>query len=303
MGKILAAIVFCHLLSLSVPAQDSSTTGRRWLVGAATTAGYGGSFLFLNEAWYKNYPRSGFHTYNDAGEWQQVDKVGHTWTAYQTSRITSAMWQWAGLAQQDAVLLGSGSSLLYLLSIEYLDGRSAEWGWSWADVAADIAGTALFAGQQLHWGEQKIALKFSAAPKKYPASLQSRVDRLYGNSFQGRLLKDYNAQTYWLSLNLKSVLPSSNLPAWLNLSVGYGADGMYGGYENIAFDKNGNLEFDRRDLPRYRQWYLSPDVDLTRIPTRSKFLKTTFQVLNVLKFPAPAVELSQGRLKFHAILY
>ncbi|MGZ8537694.1 MAG: hypothetical protein ACXWV9_05480 [Flavisolibacter sp.] len=41
---------------------------RKWLAGTATVVGYGGSFILLNEAWYKDYPRSSFHTYNDAGE-------------------------------------------------------------------------------------------------------------------------------------------------------------------------------------------------------------------------------------------
>ena len=68
---------------------------RKWLAGTATVAGYGGSFVLLNEAWYKDYPRSSFHTYNDAGEWKQMDKIGHGWTAYTLSRVSTNMWKWA----------------------------------------------------------------------------------------------------------------------------------------------------------------------------------------------------------------
>lgn len=277
---------------------------RQWAIGALTTAGYGGSFIFLSQAWYKDYPRTAFHTFNDAGEWQQIDKVGHAWTAYHTSRFTTNMWRWAGIDDNKAVLLGTGSSLLYMLSIEYLDGRSLEWGWSWADVGSNFLGAALYAGQEFGWRQQKISFKFSSHTKNYKAEdLNKRADGLYGSSFQGRLLKDYNAQTYWLSANIKSFFPNTSLPAWLNFSVGYGAEGMFGGYQNLSYHEDGTLAFDRRDIKRYRQFYLAPDVDLTKIKTNSKLLRSVFSALNVLKFPAPALEFSAGKFKLKALAY
>lgn len=274
------------------------------MVGSLTTAAYGGSFLFLSTAWYKDYPRSGFHTFNDMGEWKQVDKIGHAWTAYHTSRITTELWRWAGVSHSKALVLGTGSSLLYMMSIEYLDGHSADWGWSWADVGANFLGAAVYASQDLLWQEQRIGFKFSSHPENYAQpDLQQRADQLFGRSFQGRLLKDYNAQTYWLSANLQSFLPKTALPKWLNIALGYGAEGMFGGYENLARDKNGNTTFDRRDVPRYRQWYLAPDVDFTRIKTNSKFLKTAFSALNVLKLPAPALEFSKGSFRLKALAF
>lgn len=273
-----------------------TTNGRKWLIAGGSALVYGGSFIFLNEAWYKDYPRSSFHSFDDSGEWLQVDKIGHAWTAYHTSRVNTALWRWAGVDEQKSVLLGTGTSLLYMLSIEYLDGRSAEWGWSWPDAAADIFGSGLYAAQQLGWKDQKISLKFSTHRKTYtPSSLEQRADVLFGKSLQERLLKDYNAQSYWLSFN--SSLVSRKLPSWVNIAVGYGAEGMYGGYENLARDKDENIIFDRRDIRRYRQWYLSPDIDLTKIKTKNRFLRTAFSVLNMLKIPAPALELSNGKLK------
>ena len=274
------------------------------MVGGLTAAVYGGSFLVLNAAWYKDFPKTKFHTFNDIGEWQQVDKVGHAWTTYQASRLSTDLWKWAGVSNNKAVLIGTGTSFLYMLSIEYLDSRSVEWGWSWGDVGANSIGAALFAGQQLAFRQQKISLKFSSHFNNYgDPVLVTRADNLYGSSVQGRLLKDYNAQTYWLSANIKSFFPSTKLPAWLNFAVGYGAEGMFGGYENLAFDEDGSVKFDRRDIQRYRQWYLAPDVDLTKIKTKSKFLKTFFNIANMLKFPTPALEYSNGKLKVKAIAF
>ncbi len=276
---------------------------RKWIIGIGTTATYATSFIYLSEAWYKGYPRSSFHSFNDAGEWMQMDKIGHAWTAYNTGKATTAFWRWAGVNEKKSVFLGSGTSLLYMLSIEYLDGRSAEWGWSWADVAADLSGSILFSAQELGWKQQKIQLKFSSHKKNYEPSLNDRANDLFGKGFYERLLKDYNAQTYWVSFNVNSFLKNKNLPDWLNISVGYGAEGMLGGYENIAYDKNGNIIFDRRNIQRYRQWYLAPDVDLTKIKTNSKFLRTAFFALNSLKFPAPALEFSNNKFKLRGLAF
>ena len=283
------------------PDRAKPSQGRRWLVGGASLAAYGGSFVFLNAAWYRDYQRSGFHTFDDSGEWQQVDKVGHAWSAAVSASLTTRAWQWAGVPRRQSVWLGAGTSLAYLLSIEYLDGRSEQWGWSWADVAADVFGTGLFAAQELGWKEQRISLKYSAHTKSYDPSVRSRANNLYGTSLPERLLKDYNAQTYWLSFNMASLAGSEALPPWLNVAIGYGAEGMFGGYENLARDKDGNIVFDRRDIKRYRQWYLAPDLDLTRIPTKKKWLKTAFFVLNHIKFPAPALELSGGKLRLRGV--
>lgn len=282
------------------PAQQ---TARKWIVGAGTASIYATSFIYLNEAWYKGYPRSSFHSFNDFGEWKQVDKIGHAWSAYTTGRTTAALWQWAGVTKEKSLLLGPGTSLIYMLSIEYLDGRSAEWGWSWGDVGADLFGSGLFVGQELLWNKQRIQLKFSSHRKQYDAALQSRVNDLFGKSLPERVLKDYNAQTYWLSFNLNDFSKTKKLPAWLNISFGYGANGMFGGEDNIAEDKNGNIIFDRNDIRRYRQWYLAPDIDLTKIKTNSKVLRTVFFALNSFKFPAPALEFSNGKIRGHLLKF
>ena len=114
------------------------------------------------------------------------------------------------------------------------------------------------------------------------------------------MIKDYNGQTYWLSANLKSLIPKSRLPSWLGVAFGYGADGMFGAESNTAKDAFGNITFDRRDIRRYRQYYISPDIDLTKIKTNSRLLKLAFGALNAFKFPAPSIEYnSKGQVVFH----
>jgi hypothetical protein len=276
---------------------------RQRLVTYGSIGLYGVMLVALNSAWYAGYPRSSFHFFNDNAEWLQVDKVGHSWSSYGISRVTYGAWRWAGASEKKAVLLASISGPGFLTIIETLDGFSSEWGWSWGDMGANVFGGGLFAAQQLGWHEQRISYKWSFHQKNYGEQmLERRADNLYGSSLQERALKDYNGQSYWLSANLQAFLPNSHLPRWLNLAVGYGAEGMFGGTYNIGTFPDGT-PFDRRDIPRYRQWYLAPDVDFTRIKTNSKLLHTVFYILNGFKFPAPALELSRGKLRARAIVF
>ncbi|CAN5207829.1 DUF2279 domain-containing protein [soil metagenome] len=270
------------------------------LVTAANIAGYGGTLIALNSAWYKNYPRSSFHFFNDNAEWQQIDKAGHAYSSYLASVYTHEMWQWAGLSRKKRIWISGLSGVAYECIIEVLDGFSAEYGFSTGDLTANVLGSAMFISQQLAWDEQRIKFKFSFHTKDYGEPLlNARANTLYGKSFLERMIKDYNAQTYWLSCDVNLLLPKLHAPRWLSFAVGYGAEGMFGARTNVARDKDGNITFDRSDIKRYRQWFLSPDIDLTKIKTNKKALRILLNACNILKFPAPSLELSNGSIKGH----
>jgi len=267
-------------------------------VSAIHAASYTATLLILSQTWYKEHPRSSFQFFDDSKEWLQVDKVGHSWTTYNLAKYSKSLWIWSGVEDKKATWLGGISGLGYQTILEILDAHSAEWGWSWTDMAANVAGAVLFTSQEFAWQQQKIHLKFSTHRNNHPENLEERANTLFGKTLPERLLKDYNSQTYWLSFNLSSFIQSDALPPWLNVAVGYGATGLYGGFENFAVDKNGNVIFDRRDIERLRQWYISPDIDFTRIKTNSKGVRTALNIINMLKVPAPALELTSGKFKF-----
>ena len=274
------------------------------LVTAANIVGYGGALIGLNALWYAKYPRSAFHFFNDNAEWLQVDKAGHTYSAYTESRESMELWRWAGVPRKERIWLGGLSGVAYQSIIEILDGFSSEYGFSPGDFAANIVGSGMFIAQEFAWDEQRIKFKFSFHRKNYgEADLNKRANDIYGKTEIERFIKDYNGQTYWLSANIYSFFPESKFPRWLSFAAGYGAEGMFGARSNIAVDKNGNVIFDRRDIKRYRQWYLSPDIDFTKIRTNKKGLKFLFFVLSAVKFPAPALEYSNGSFKGHWIVF
>lgn len=250
-----------------------------------------GSLTALDQLWFQAYPRSELHSFDDSHEWLQMDKMGHATTAYYIGRVGIGLLKWTGMERRKAIWYGGLLGPLYQTTIEVMDGCSSGWGFSWSDIGANTAGTILCMGQQLGWDEQRIILKYSFHTTSYPAYRPN----ILGENFQEQLLKDYNGQTYWLSVNVHDFLKEeSKFPRWLNVAVGYGAEGMTGGSSNPPyFDASGKeVVFDR-----YRQFYLSLDADLTKIKTRSRFLKTLFTAVGFIKIPFPAVEFSKYGVK------
>lgn len=292
--------------SLSLTSGDlmkpvDSVKGRPWVVAGVHAATWAGTFIALNKAWYEGYDKTGFHSFNDGREWNQMDKAGHVWTTYQLSRASGATWKWAKLPRKTAIWLGGASAVAFQSIIEIQDGYSEKWGFSWWDMAANITGAGAYVAQELGWKEQRIQIKMGYRPFSYPAEFRQRRNELFGAGNLERILKDYNSQAYWLSVNLNSFFPESRLPEWLNLSLGYSSDMMLGGMENSWTNGNGQL-IDRSDIKRVRKYYLSADLDLTRIPTRSKFLRSVFFAINAIKIPAPTIEFnSSGKFRLHAL--
>jgi hypothetical protein len=267
---------------------------RKIILGATTTVFTAGSLLYLNQAWFKHYTTSEFHFFNDNLEWFQLDKVGHAYSNYQSARLMMQAMEWAGSSTKKQVLIGGMSGFAYMAVIEVMDGYSSGWGFSIGDVAFNALGSGMAIGQKLAWNEQRIQLKFMYYPTHFP----SYNPTLLGRDASEQFLKDYNGQTYWLSINPSSFMKEdTKFPRWLNVAFGYGADGMLGSSNNekFKFDKNGNPI----NFKRYRQAYFSLDFDLTKIRTKSKVLKSVFSIVSVLKIPFPNLELSDGKFKFN----
>lgn len=253
-----------------------------------------GALVGLNQLWYADYPKSNFHFINDNSEWMQMDKFGHLYSSYQIGRLSAEALNWSGANKKNQLIYGASLGFVFLTAVEVMDGYSAEWGASMGDVVANASGTGLYVSQELIWNEQRIIPKFSFHTTEYA---NYRPD-LLGNSFQEQTLKDYNGQTYWFSVNLHSFAKKSKIPKWLNVAFGYGVEGLIG--EN---DNKNQLIFPIKP-ENYKQFYLSLDLDLTKISTKSHFLKTIFSVLNTVKIPAPTIEYSASRgFKFYAFYF
>lgn len=253
-----------------------------------------GALIGLNQLWYADYPKSDFHFINDNADWLQMDKVGHLYSSYHIGRFGAEALIWSGTSKKNQLIYGASLGFVFLTAVEVMDGFSQEWGASMGDVVANASGTALYVSQELIWKEQRIIPKFSYHKTQYS---DYRPDVL-GSTVPEQILKDYNGQTYWLSANIYSFSKDSKVPKWLNVALGYGAEGMISG-------NDANFIPILTPKPEhFRQFYLSLDVDLTKINTKSNFLKTIFSLLNTVKIPAPTIEYSpQSGFKFYAFYF
>lgn len=251
---------------------------------------YSATMIGLNELWYKDYPRSHFHTFNDNKEWLQIDKVGHAFSAYYLGLVGMEALNWSGVKQSKSTWIGGALGLLFLSSIEVFDGFSQGWGFSNGDMLANTSGYLLAAGQQQLFKKQIMMLKFSAQASPY-AAIRPNV---LGSGFSERLMKDYNGQTYWLSFAIADVFPvGKKFPPWLALAFGYGAKGMYGGFDNIWESKGAIYNFSQ--VKREREFYAALDINLWRIKTKSKALQSIFKTIGCLKVPLPTYEFKSKR--------
>lgn len=278
--------------------KSSNFNLKRTLTISAINAGiWGGSIGGLYFVWYKGFPKSNFHTFNDSHEWKQMDKLGHITASYQLARTSGDLYKWSGISSEKSTLIGGVFAFSYLLTFEFLDAYNANWGFSWTDIGANTTGVVLYGVQSYFWEKQYIKPKFS-----YHISnlAQYRPNVLGGNTLES-LLKDYNGQTYWLSFNPVSMINSElNFPKWINVSLGYSINNQLigDGGTFVTTQYNEQLSF----IP-YRQFYLSLDIDWEEIPVKSKGLKLLFRGLNFVKIPFPGIEFSNKGIKGYSLYF
>src|SRR5512140_1138178 len=159
---------------------------------------------------------------------------------------------WANVEREPALIWGAAGSSLFQTYIEIEDGFSAYWGFDRVDFAADLLGAWYPVVQEYVPFLQNLNMKFSYLPKNQgePSSIPGQVYTVFD---------DYEGQTFWLSLNVKNVLPKAVgefWPSWLALAVGMSVR-------------------DNSSPDRYLVWYLAPDLDMRHIIPRSTGFLTT----------------------------
>ena len=293
---------FClHLIFITTHAQPVATDSLKDSakpnktvrnVAIASAAAYGLALYGLNKTWYDEFPRSDFHFFNDNKQWNQIDKVGHFYSAFHISQGSIYLFQHAGMSQKKAYLWGGMMGFLIMAPIEILDGFSEEYGASTGDLVANAIGSGAAMAQYMLWGQARIKPKFSFTPTSYA----EQRPNVLGNGFHEELIKDYNGQTYWLSFDVYAFLhKESRFPKWLNLTFGYGAENM------IYAEESSNREF---GLESYRQYYFGIDFDLSYLKGNNKLLNTLLYMVDLVHLPAPTLEFNQvDGVKFHFLKF
>jgi len=262
------------------------------------TAAYLISLLWLSSIWYNRY--TGFHFFDDLFEWEYLDKSGHFFASFHLGLYFYKIFgdpENLNPAFQKRWLCFTGFVLL--LPIEILDGFSLNYGASPADLLANGLGS-LFC----YWHVSSKVISGAMPKFSFHATSFSiiRPELLGSNIFQ-QTVKDYNGQTYWLSLDINKILNTKILPGWLMLTVGYGADGLLGGHDNVWEAKDGETK-DYSLLARTRRILISIDFNPNQMREKNKWMNYLLGPFVLIKFPAPAIEFNFERgIIFHPIYF
>jgi hypothetical protein len=235
---------------------------------------YIGGVLGLNDGLSHDYLNHKFH--QDYARNLQMDKAAHIFASYQIGNLFFNSLKWSGTSEQTQLIYGAGMGFIFLTSIELVEGFS-HYGYSYKDILANGIGTSLFVSQELLWKEQRIVVKISFKNSDFISPSPSQM--------KAQIMHEFDDQTVWMSVNLRSFFKNDKIPKWLNIAVGYGVEGI----SSTNYIKVGDLN---QKADAYRQFYISFDADLTKIDTKSHFLKTVFAVFNTIKIPAPTIEYS-----------
>jgi len=299
----LTIILGLFFLSLGTAIAQQKENSDKQIVGkrikpvfAAHGVLFSGSMAGLYGLWYKDYPQSSFHFNNDWNDWLYMDKAGHMLSAYYIQRFSYGSYKWAHLDERESLLYSGILAASYMTCIEIFDGFSKEWGASTGDFTANILGISLFSLQQKLWGTQRISLKWSFHQSQYAKYRPDVFHRIWYKS----MLKDYNGQTYWICFNIASFFPERNIPEFLELAIGYGAEGLLGGSENPEY-------YNDKPLPVFKrrpQLFLSAGINPAAFKIKSEFLKYLLRSISFIKIPLPTLEydLEEG-LRFHPLYF
>ena len=282
-------VIAFFLLIQIIQAQpvDSAKIARNHRVVYLTTtlSMYSVGNIVLYNTWYKPYNTGQFRTFNDQKEWFGMDKVGHFVTSWWITSFIRETSQMSGFNKKQAKWMSVIYPTLFMTSIEVMDGFSDGWGFSKADLFSNCSGIAFSYLQS----EIPVLNDFHLKYSWNPGSLSSYRPNMLGRSIPERMLKNYNEQTYWLSMPLH--LLHQKIPNWLCLSVGYGAEGMLGARSN-EWQTEGKL-FNYSSIKRERQWSLSLDIDLSKFKVKGKAWKLLTSAIRWVKIPAPALHFNQ----------
>lgn len=198
------------------------------------------------------------------------DKALHMYGGVVSADLFSSGLRLQGYDKEQAVLLGAASSSLFYLFIEVEDAHISYLGFDAIDLSASVLGSAYPVLQ--HY----VPLFNSLTPKFSYRS--SGINTTMPNQYSPQFLSDHEGQTYWIGVTVADMLPASykeSYPRWLGAAVGFSMR---------------NLGHNAR-----QEYYVTLDVDLRAIDTKSDLMNAILRTLNYIHFPMPGIKFAQGK--------
>ena len=230
----------------------------------------------MKNAWWSGERSDKFFFRADWDEnFRDQDKFGHAAGGYHLARIGASLLRSACISKPTAVALSAVYAAAFQLQIEIWDAQFEKYGFSYPDVIANTAGTALAVLHEVRPGTKVIKPTISYAPS---AALRNR------RNFPGEMRPslDYSGQTYWLSADVNAMLPATAKPYWpsfLRVSAGHSITDW------IDPQTGANIRAKRKIL-------LTIDFDAEKLPGENRLWKTFKRNLSFIHLPSPAIQIS-----------
>jgi hypothetical protein len=241
------------------------------LVGSAITGAWLGLNLYYNQTWWKNRVHY-FKFAEDPYYARDVDKLSHIYTADLITVSSSVLYEWSGFNPALSLVMGSVTALAYETYIEINDGLSPDWGYDWGDMAGNFIGALYPIAQRYVKPLRSFNIKWSFQPSWIDKKLRKYPD----------LLDDYTNMKFWITVNPKDLLPA-NIAKYYPAFLGYGL----GVTLRNASHTTGTSD-------AYREFYLAFDIDVTKLPGNTGFLKQLKKILNFYHIPTPGIRITKG---------
>jgi hypothetical protein len=253
------------------------------ILGGVTLATMVAMHIHQQNAWWSGQRRS-FHFQEDWVSALQVDKCGHAFGGYFFSYLMDDALLTSGVDYNSSALYGSIFGIAYQTYVETEDGFAKDWGFSPSDWYFDFMGSAFYLAQHYVPALQNITPKWQYVPTEW--TTKADINR------PKTIIDDYNSTTFWYSLNVYNIMPD-NLKKywipWLNIAVGYGAD------SDLPPNHLGPP-----DQQNIRRFIIGLDYNFLKLlPDGGSFWNWFRQSLNYIKFPSPAIQISNGIVKFY----
>ncbi len=249
---------------------------RRTGVGAAFVGGNAALYSYFKRAWWSGERADGFFFNADWDEnFRDQDKFGHAVGGYHLARFGAAFLRSGCMSRRKAVIWSAAYAAAFQLQIEIWDGLYDKYGFSYPDLLANSAGTALAVLHETHPSTRAIRPTISY----YPSAALRNADNIPGEL---RPSLDYSGQTYWLSADVNALLPPSAKPYWpsfLRVSAGHSITDW------IDPLTGANIRAQRKLL-------LSIDFDAEKLPGNNRLWKTFKRQLGYIHLPSPALQIT-----------
>jgi uncharacterized protein YfiM (DUF2279 family) len=238
-------------------------------------------YQYFRRAWWSG-ERAPFHlNYDWNGNFRDQDKAGHLLGGYLLSEGGRELLEAACMSEKKATLWAVAYAAAFQLQIEIWDGTQAKYGFSPPDLLFNTLGQALSLSHAYVPALRAVMPTFSYSETQALKNVSAGL--IPGDL---RATVDYSGQTYWLSVDVDTLLPRAARKVWpdlLRLSFGHSVT-------DYVNPQTGDF------IRAQRRFLITLDIDPLKLPGHAPWWVNVKKGMRHYHFPSPAIEFRNGKV-------